>query len=421
MFENIIGYKHHTEHWQHLIQGNTLPAGLCISGQSCAGRCSCALEVSRGILCQESGAWNCSCADCVYMRLLEHENLLMLGSRNFLSELYCADFMVEKHQDMQTHMVFYRALKKLVRRADEMLWEGTGLWTRGIKTAVEGVHDALKEWREFCFEYAQKKEPRDARVLEKTLTQRKRKALVRHAEKLQEALPVYLYPVHVLRNVISWAHIRSHGNAKIIILESAERLLEASSNILLKTLEEPPQQVFFMFITSHVSSLLPTIVSRLRSYVLPMRSVEEERQVIEKVFRNSDAQLYARSVAEFLANFTKQENTEQGKVAAEHYLNASIQGKPFDARLMELLQGASSANGAKVFIENVQELLRAQLLTTAVPSQVIHAFARDCAQTLHAITTRNVSALMALEALYYTFAEHAKLYAYEKILTHGAA
>ena len=50
---------------------------------------------------------------------------------------------------------------------------------------------------------------------------------------------------------------------KIFIIEEAEKMLPPSSNALLKTLEEPPQDTYFLLLTEHPNRLLPTICSRL--------------------------------------------------------------------------------------------------------------------------------------------------------------
>ncbi|RUR12142.1 DNA polymerase III subunit delta' [Legionella sp. km772] len=49
---------------------------------------------------------------------------------------------------------------------------------------------------------------------------------------------------------------------KIIVMESAERLNSASSNALLKILEEPAENTHFILIAEQLATLLPTILSR---------------------------------------------------------------------------------------------------------------------------------------------------------------
>ncbi|NWG19698.1 MAG: DNA polymerase III subunit delta' [Chloroflexi bacterium] len=52
------------------------------------------------------------------------------------------------------------------------------------------------------------------------------------------------------------------GRRRIFILHDAERLTEAASNALLKTLEEPPPYATLILVAHTAGSLLPTIVSR---------------------------------------------------------------------------------------------------------------------------------------------------------------
>jgi len=52
------------------------------------------------------------------------------------------------------------------------------------------------------------------------------------------------------------------GKAKVCIIEEAHRMNAACSNALLKTLEEPKENRFFILLSSQPGSLLPTLLSR---------------------------------------------------------------------------------------------------------------------------------------------------------------
>jgi len=52
------------------------------------------------------------------------------------------------------------------------------------------------------------------------------------------------------------------GGKKVCIIILAERLNTKTANTLLKILEEPPRDVFFILTTERISSVLPTIISR---------------------------------------------------------------------------------------------------------------------------------------------------------------
>lgn len=82
----------------------------------------------------------------------------------------------------------------------------------------------------------------------------------------------------------------------IIIIENAEQLTNEAANTLLKTVEEPPNNVYFIFTAETKTALLPTIVSRSIAIRLPA--------IPTKVFQ------------EYLkANYPKMPEEEQGTLA----------------------------------------------------------------------------------------------------------
>jgi DNA polymerase III subunit gamma/tau len=56
------------------------------------------------------------------------------------------------------------------------------------------------------------------------------------------------------------------GALKIYIIDEVHKLSDAAFNALLKTLEEPPSHVIFIFATTHPHELLPTILSRCQRF-----------------------------------------------------------------------------------------------------------------------------------------------------------
>src|SRR5574337_755106 len=81
---------------------------------------------------------------------------------------------------------------------------------------------------------------------------------------------------------------------KAFILNSAERMTEQAANALLKTLEEPAKDTVFILLTSTVSALLPTIVSRCQIVTFsPLPHGEIEALLGEKGMEASRARLIA--------------------------------------------------------------------------------------------------------------------------------
>ncbi|HLD29395.1 MAG TPA: DNA polymerase III subunit [bacterium] len=69
----------------------------------------------------------------------------------------------------------------------------------------------------------------------------------------------------IRENLIRKSSLKSwQGRWKIFIIDEAHTLTEDAGNLLLKTLEEPPEKVLIILVTHLSSKLLPTVRSRLR-------------------------------------------------------------------------------------------------------------------------------------------------------------
>ncbi len=72
-----------------------------------------------------------------------------------------------------------------------------------------------------------------------------------------------LIGIDQIRQVQREASLRPYeGSYRVFIFDGVDKLSEAAANSLLKTLEEPPDQVVLVLLASDASDLLPTIVSR---------------------------------------------------------------------------------------------------------------------------------------------------------------
>jgi DNA polymerase III subunit delta' len=54
------------------------------------------------------------------------------------------------------------------------------------------------------------------------------------------------------------------GQVRVIIIDEVDKMTSEAANMLLKTLEEPPQSVVFILVSSNPDGILPTIMSRCR-------------------------------------------------------------------------------------------------------------------------------------------------------------
>ena len=80
--------------------------------------------------------------------------------------------------------------------------------------------------------------------------------------------------VRDLRDQVQFAP--THGTYKIIIIDEVHMLSTAAFNALLKTLEEPPPHVKFIFATTEGDKVLPTIISRCQRFDL--RRIQDRKR-----------------------------------------------------------------------------------------------------------------------------------------------
>jgi DNA polymerase-3 subunit delta' len=89
----------------------------------------------------------------------------------------------------------------------------------------------------------------------------------------------------------------SVGRYRVMVIEDADRMVERTSNVLLKALEEPPERTVWILCAPSEADLIPTIRSRVRSVRLRVPRVDEVAALIQK--RDGvDAQVAQRAARE---------------------------------------------------------------------------------------------------------------------------
>jgi DNA polymerase-3 subunit delta' len=86
-----------------------------------------------------------------------------------------------------------------------------------------------------------------------------------------------------IRALESFVFVGGHRNgARVVVVEPAEAMNIAAENSLLKILEEPPANVYFVLVSSQSKRLLPTIRSRCRALKLGRPTLADASQWLLK-------------------------------------------------------------------------------------------------------------------------------------------
>ena len=89
--------------------------------------------------------------------------------------------------------------------------------------------------------------------------------------------------VDQIRHVVGQVAYRPfEGRRRVVVIVDADRLLSAAQNALLKTLEEPPESLQFVLVTSRPDILLPTVRSRTQRLGFGQLTVSEVVDVVSR-------------------------------------------------------------------------------------------------------------------------------------------
>src|SRR5215213_2281208 len=75
----------------------------------------------------------------------------------------------------------------------------------------------------------------------------------------------------------------AEGRYKVYILDEAHQLTDAAFNALLKLIEEPPPHLVFVFCTTDLAKILPTVRSRCQTFVFPRPRLPELVRALRRV------------------------------------------------------------------------------------------------------------------------------------------
>ncbi len=101
-----------------------------------------------------------------------------------------------------------------------------------------------------------------------------------------------IYNRETVRNVCAEAYISPNDcDYKVYIFCDCENIEEATQNLMLKIIEEPPSRCAFVFTAKDRSVFLPTIISRVVSFGISEPSVEECSKVLSEDFGYSASEI----------------------------------------------------------------------------------------------------------------------------------
>lgn len=294
MYENLLAQDGVRASLIGDIEGGSVPPTLLFSGPPASGKLTAALETARVLSCGRKGAWNCPCPDCARHRLLIHGDLLLFGKRSFPEEIIVAREFLLRSPGQASAYFFLRSIQKLLARFNPALWGSEETKLAKAAPLIQSIEEAM--------------DLIDPEGLAGELP-----AIVGKAVESAYADALSLEPfapeapgVFMIRNMEVWAQLAPAGRRKTIIIENADRMQDSARNAMLKILEEPPETVRFILLTSRRASMMATILSRSRLYSFTPRDGKATALVLSRVFKTDESAPNLQSFLESRISFPPQ-------------------------------------------------------------------------------------------------------------------
>ena len=389
MFENLVNQEAGKQIISD-IKHNRLPGAVLYAGPEASGKLTAALETARILSCHENpqGNWLCTCPSCLQHKALVCSNLMLMGPRDCSLEISAAaktfkeaHFINAKYIDA-TRYLFLRSVRKLTLRFNGILWEGDSNLNK-IGSLIEEINENLEQL-DFPRELP------DVNEVKKLCEE-----ISKLCTKLEDDFLYDSIPINQVRNMEAWAHIKSEEGRKTVIIENAERMQTSVRNALLKILEEPPEDVVFILLTSKRNAIMQTILSRVRTYNFADRTIEQQGEVIERVFHNMD---FKGSIDDYLLTYLPVTPSEIKSQARIFYNSVASHQICNVEEIVKKCEKFYPRIELRLFLYDIAEFMRPLMSTQAGSEAVAKAMQllRNCSDN---ITLYNQSPVSALEIL----------------------
>jgi DNA polymerase-3 subunit gamma/tau len=389
MFENVIGVADARAALESDIRSSTLPPAILLAGARYGAKGTIALEIARALTCHQSGAWGCECASCLRQRTLQHQATLLTGARSFAPDIRAAFGAYDREPRTGTRYLLIRAIRRMTRRFDPWMWDERRI--KQIAPAIASVESALEEFEQI--ESGTKAEKSYLAGIEKQIP------------KILGSIPHDLLPVGVVRAIASWTHTTGADGVRVVIVEEAHAIGDAARNAMLKILEEPPENVYFILTSTRASAIIPTVLSRVRRYDLPQRTIAEQRDVQQRIFRVDHP-----SVDTLRDFFLSHRAETYGRYAAlaQMVLSGAVDIAELRSAIRDVVADGDARENAQYLLEIIAEIARGRLDgADAGTIETIRRIRSIVETAWERIDRRNMNPLMTIQSIAIQLAQEA--------------
>lgn len=240
---------------EKLIEDGSFPSCVLFSGSRYSGRMYTANKVADAL-----GS--------------TFESTVILSDRDNVTQINAALNLFEKNRNRAASQFLERTVKVYLKQFHGALMDSMSAANRKKFSDAGGCMDLLSELASL-----------DEKDIPKW-TDRMRKSL----EKLYPLSKGQGVTVGKIRDIKKWcSEYSADGKTKTVIIEGLENAGDSSSNALLKILEEPPADTYFILVSQNPGRIGQTVLSRVRQFHFSDMSTEQKNSILSSLFVDPNA------------------------------------------------------------------------------------------------------------------------------------
>ena len=258
------------------IENNTFSNSSLFCGPPNSSKMTAAIECAKALSCfTDKKGEKCTCESCKAYDNYLMQNLVVISNRNFENRIDVAIERFVKNRDVFTKEYLINTIRLFLLSYHNAVYTDKN---RKLFDVAYEVSELLNEFSKNDKEFKIRESQRFAKDLKLKL-----KPLIAVSNKNLTALSVD--GVRSLQTWLSKTLVKE--KARIVVIEAIEKSNDSVRNSLLKILEEPNDNVYFILLSSNPSRIMKTILSRVRRYNFSPISLENQALLL-KPFKIED-------------------------------------------------------------------------------------------------------------------------------------
>lgn len=256
--------------FEKAILSGTFSNSTLFCGPQYSSKMTAAIEVAKALSCtNDKWGESCSCKTCDLYNKYIMQNMIIISNRDHENRINAAIQNYLDNKSLPSKIFLIKTVRVL------LLSYHNGIYTDKNKKLFDSAYIVSELINDFDQNNKELK-PRETSRFIKTLRE-SLKPLLNISKKNMTNLSV-----DGVRALQIWlSNTLVNEKVRVVVIEAIEKANDSVKNSLLKILEEPNENVYFILLSENPNRIMQTILSRVRKYTFSPVSVERQKELLK--------------------------------------------------------------------------------------------------------------------------------------------